>query len=119
MTIQVQSLAEWEAAGQPGMLSVVIPARNEEGQIAATVRTLVATLTRAGIVHEVLVVNDNSCDRTEDILQHLSGELPSVRYVNNQPPNGFGFAVRRGLADFRGDAVAIAMADASDSPDDL
>ena len=39
-----------------------------------------------------------------------------MRCVNNPPPNGFGFAVRRGLAEFRGEAVAIVMADGSDDP---
>jgi dolichol-phosphate mannosyltransferase len=33
-----------------------------------------------------------------------------VRYISNPPPSGFGFAVRRGLAEFRGEAVAIVMA---------
>jgi dolichol-phosphate mannosyltransferase len=54
-----------------------------------------------------------------EILEELSRELPSLRYVNNSPPNGFGFAVRAGLSAFRGDAVAIVMADGSDSPADL
>jgi hypothetical protein len=36
MPIEVRSLAEWEAAGIPGMLSIVIPAHNEEGHIAET-----------------------------------------------------------------------------------
>ena len=44
MTFQVRTLAEWEAAGIPGMLSVVIPAHNEEGHLEATVEGLVATL---------------------------------------------------------------------------
>jgi dolichol-phosphate mannosyltransferase len=38
---------------------------------------------------------------------------------SSDPPNGFGFAVRRILADFRGDAVAIFIADGSDPPADL
>src|SRR5205085_8211569 len=65
------------------------------------------------------VVNDNSSDRTERILATLSAADSGVRYVNNLPPNGFGFAVRRGLAEFRGDAVAIVMADGSDDPADV
>jgi dolichol-phosphate mannosyltransferase len=65
------------------------------------------------------VVNDNSSDGTESILAKLSAADPCVRHVNNSPPSGFGFAVRRGLAEFRGDAVAIVMADGSDSPADL
>lgn len=100
-------------------LSVVIPAHNEEGCIESTVRALVTALTAEGISHEILVVNDNSRDSTESILQSLSAEFPSVRYVNNRPPHGFGFAVRAGLENFDGDAVAVYMADASDRPEDL
>lgn len=119
MPIEVRSLAEWEAAGIEGMLSVVIPAHNEEGQIVETVQKLASALRGAGINYEILVINDNSTDATERCLARLMMEDPGVRYINNPPPNGFGFAVRHGLAEFRGDAVAIVMADASDSPDDL
>jgi dolichol-phosphate mannosyltransferase len=119
MPIEVRTLAEWEAAGVPGVLSVVIPAHNEEGHIADTVKHLVDALRGAAIDYEILVVNDNSSDTTESILASLSAADPSVRYVNNSAPNGFGLAVRRGLAEFRGDAVAIVMADGSDDPADL
>jgi dolichol-phosphate mannosyltransferase len=119
MPIEVRSLAEWETDGIPGMLSVVIPAHNEEGRIASTVHAFHRALTEAGIHHEILVVNDNSRDRTEDVLKELAREIKELRYINNAPPNGFGFAVRVGLAAFRGEAVAIVMADGSDSPDDL
>jgi dolichol-phosphate mannosyltransferase len=119
VSLEVQSLAEWEAAGVPGMLSIVIPAHNEEGHIAETVRAIYSALTAAEITHEILVINDNSSDRTEEILKQLQIEIPSLRYINNAPPNGFGFAVRCGLAEFRGDVVAIMMADLSDSPADL
>jgi dolichol-phosphate mannosyltransferase len=71
------------------------------------------------IPHEILVVNDNSRDATENILKNLGNELPELRYVNNSPPNGFGFAVRCGLENFSGDCVAVFMADASDDPKDL
>jgi dolichol-phosphate mannosyltransferase len=119
MPIEVRSLAEWEAAGLPGVLSVVIPAHNEEGQIAETVQGLASALREAGIDYEVLVINDNSTDGTERILASLCRADSGVRYVNNLPPNGFGFAVRRGLAEFRGEAVAIVMADGSDDPADV
>jgi dolichol-phosphate mannosyltransferase len=100
-------------------LSVVIPAHNEEGCIAETVTALTQALGTAAISHEILVVNDNSSDRTEDILRALASEHRSVRYVNNKPPHGFGFAVRCGLDNFTGGAVALYMADASDRPEDL
>jgi dolichol-phosphate mannosyltransferase len=119
MPLEVRSLAEWEADCVRGMLSVVIPAHNEEARIAATIRDVYAALFQAGILHEILVVNDNSRDRTEEVLNELAGEIPSLRYLNNPPPNGFGYAVRAGLSAFRGEAVAIVMADGSDSPADL
>lgn len=100
-------------------LSIVIPAHNEEGCIESTVRALSEKLTTEGIAYEILVVNDNSSDSTEAILQRLSTELVGVRYLNNLPPHGFGFAVRAGLNNFTGDAVAVYMADASDRPEDL
>ena len=100
-------------------ISVVIPAHNEEGCLYGTVRSIVDTLEREGIRYEVIIVNDNSRDNTLTVCQQLVQTFKTVRYVNNQPPNGFGFAVRRGLDEFEGDAVAIMMADASDDPQDL
>ena len=44
---------------------------------------------------------------------------PKIRCINNYYPNGFGFAVRCGLENFRGDAVAIVMADNSDAPENI
>jgi dolichol-phosphate mannosyltransferase len=100
-------------------LSIVMPAYNEEGSIESTVNTIIDVLTREQLPYEILVVNDNSRDRTEMILQELSKHNPDVRYINNYYPNGFGFAVRCGLENFEGDAVAIVMADGSDLPEDI
>lgn len=100
-------------------LSVVIPAHNEEGSMAGTLTVLTTELDQEKIDYEVLVVNDNSRDGTEEILKLAAQRNPRVRYINNRPPNGFGFAVRAGLENFSGDAVAIFMADASDDPKDL
>ncbi len=100
-------------------LSVVIPAHNEEGSIAATVRAVAARLDQEGIAKEIIVIDDGSSDRTGEIGAQLEAEDPDVRCIRNDGPNGFGFAIRRGLKLFSGDAVAIVMADLSDSPDDL
>ena len=100
--------------------SIVIPAHNEEGCIAETCRTVAARLKEAGIPRfELVVVNDGSTDRTPEILSSLEREIPEVRRVDNNGPHGFGYAVRTGLAHYRGDAVAIVMGDLSDSPDDI
>jgi dolichol-phosphate mannosyltransferase len=104
----------------PGLkLSVVIPAHNEEASIEETVDGLVKALDEANIAYEILVVDDSSTDRTRAVVQHMAAENPRIRYHQSPYPRGFGLAVRAGLDEFRGDAVAVVMADASDDPRDL
>lgn len=100
-------------------LSVVIPAYNEEGSIEETVRAISGKLREEQIAHEIVVVNDNSKDRTLDLLEQLQQEIGELTYYTNEGPNGFGYAVRYGLERFDGDCVAIMMADLSDDPEDL
>jgi dolichol-phosphate mannosyltransferase len=100
-------------------LSVVIPARNEEDAIAATVEAVTRRLAEEDIDYEIIVVDDASTDPTGDVVARIADEDSRVRCVRSPYRNGFGFAVRAGLEQFTGDAVAIMMADLSDSPDDL
>jgi dolichol-phosphate mannosyltransferase len=101
------------------LLSVVIPARDEEGSVGTTVEHLHATLQARGIPHEILVVNDGSRDGTWPLLQGLQKRIPELRPLDNEGPNGFGRAIVCGLNHMRGDGVVIMMADESDSPDDV
>ncbi|MEZ5353988.1 MAG: glycosyltransferase family 2 protein [Bryobacteraceae bacterium] len=100
-------------------LSVVIPARNEEGSVASTLLDVSATLRREAISFELIVVNDASTDETAARVEDLSESYPEIRLVHNAGRNGFGMAIRRGIEETRGEAVAIMMADCSDSPEDL
>ena len=100
-------------------LSSVIPAHNEEGSMAETIHAIELALNEIKIDHETLVVNEYSIANTESILQDLSNQYSSLRYVNNTGSGGFGYAVRCGLKHFTEQCVAIVMADLSDSPYDL
>lgn len=100
-------------------LSVVIPAHDEEESVPETVAAFIEALETARVDHEVLVVDDGSEDGTWEALGKLQDIYPTLRRLYNKPPNGFGLAVRQGLEHFNGDAVAIVMADGSDSPQDL
>lgn len=100
-------------------LSVVIPARNEEGCLENTLRKLHEKLSLEKIDHEILVINDGSSDGTEALLQKLVEEIRPLRYANNLGKNGYGLAVRFGLEKSTGEAVAVFMADSSDTPEDL
>jgi dolichol-phosphate mannosyltransferase len=100
-------------------LSVVIPAHNEAGCIADTVRSIVGVLERESVDYEVLVVDDASTDRTAEIIAELGAQNPRIRYRLSHNPPGYGFTVRAGLDAFEGEVVAIVMADGSDEPEDL
>jgi dolichol-phosphate mannosyltransferase len=100
-------------------LSIVIPAYNEEESIPETLLAIHKAFSEVKIDHEILVVNDNSKDGTLEVLASLTEKIPTLKYVTNNGPNGFGYAIRYGLERFEGDCVAIMMADLSDSPYDL
>jgi dolichol-phosphate mannosyltransferase len=101
------------------VLSIVIPAYNEEDSISETLESLYNTLKKYAIPHEIVVVNDNSKDNTIHVLHALQESIPTLKAYTNSGPNGFGYAVRYGLERFSGDCVAVMMADLSDSPEDL
>jgi dolichol-phosphate mannosyltransferase len=100
------------------LYSVVIPARDEEASLPATVRRIHQTFLRENVPHEIVVVDDGSRDATWAVLQDLQREVPTLAPLQNPGPNGFGRAVIHGLNHIQGDACVIMMADASDSPDD-
>ena len=101
------------------LLSVLIPARNEEGCIARTVEHLHLELELNRIPHEIIVIDDGSTDRTWEVLQQLAPRDPALRPIKNTGSHGFGRAIVRGIDAARGDAVVIMMADESDDCRDV
>jgi dolichol-phosphate mannosyltransferase len=101
------------------LLSAVIPARNEEGCIASTVRNLHRELCAHDVPHEIVVVDDGSSDDTWKILQQLKLRVPNLAPTQNTGPHGFGRAIIWGLNRANGDAVVIMMADESDDVRDV
>ncbi len=101
------------------LLSVIIPARDEEGCIASTVEHLDVELRLHGVPHEIVVVDDGSTDRTWAVLGELRDRLSTLKPVQNKGENGFGRAVIFGLQQMTGDAAVIMMADESDDCRDV
>jgi cellulose synthase/poly-beta-1,6-N-acetylglucosamine synthase-like glycosyltransferase len=69
-------------------VSIIIPARNEEGQISACIDSLLSQTYPADLV-EIIVVNDHSTDRTADIVRSFSGKRVQLMdlkdYINAEP----------------------------------
>lgn len=101
------------------LLSIIIPARDEEGCIASTIEHLHLELRINGIPHEIVVVDDGSKDKTWEILQCLQQRLPELSPLQNLGEHGFGRAIVYGIDQCRGDAVVIMMADESDDCRDV
>ena len=101
------------------LLSVIIPARNEDGCICSTVEHLHVELRIHRVPHEIIVIDDGSTDNTWDLLMALRSSIPELVAVKNNGPNGFGRAVIKGLDSMKGDAVVIMMADESDDCRDV
>jgi len=101
------------------LLSVIIPARDEEGCIASTVEHLHLELSLQNVPHEIVVVDDGSSDRTWEILSGLRERIPQLAPTQNTGLHGFGRAIVWGLSQSTGDAVVIMMADESDDCRDV
>jgi dolichol-phosphate mannosyltransferase len=77
-------------------ISFVIPCHNEEMNINPLVEKLF--LMYREYVHEIIIVNDNSTDRTAEVAREISKREPRVKLVDRKPPNGVGRALRDGYA---------------------
>lgn len=76
--------------------SFVVPCRNEEMNIERVVDGIVRYYDR--YVHEIIIVNDNSTDRTADVTRAIMRREPRVKLVDRTPPNGVGRALADGYA---------------------
>jgi len=101
------------------LLSVIIPARNEEGCILSTVQHLHLELQLHGVPHEIVVVDDGSTDQTWELLTTLKKNVTELLPIKNDGLHGFGRAVTCGLDHMKGDCVVIMMADESDDCRDV
>jgi dolichol-phosphate mannosyltransferase len=101
------------------LLSIVIPARDEEGCISSTVEHLYVELRIHGVPHEILVIDDGSTDSTWEKLLNLRERVPTLNPLRNDRAPGFGRAIECGFDHMKGDAVVIMMADESDDCRDV
>lgn len=101
------------------LLSVIIPAYNEEACIGSAVEHLNAELLIHHIPCEIIVVDDGSSDRTWEILISLREKITALVPIRSRGLHGYGRAVIRGLDHMKGDAVVIMMGDESDDCRDV
>jgi glycosyltransferase involved in cell wall biosynthesis len=92
-------------------LSIVIPAHNEEENVAQAVRDVSTVAQQLGRAYEIIVVNDGSRDRTGDIVRELAKTTPHLRLVEHFPNRGYGGALKAGFAAATQDLIAFVPSD--------
>ena len=92
-----------------GKISFVIPCHNEEMNVAPLIKGIIGFYGK--YVLEILIVDDNSTDRTAEVTEKLSEIYECIRLVKRFPPNGVGRALREGLKEAKGEFVLIMDSD--------
>jgi dolichol-phosphate mannosyltransferase len=99
-------------------LSVVVPVRNEEDNIAPLIAEICATLD--GVVdYEIIYVNDGSTDATPQRLAEIRKTRPQLRIIRHEKSCGQSTAVRSGVKAAKGDWIATLDGDGQNDPADI
>ena len=98
-------------------ISIIIPVKNEEDIILKTLEKIDESWI-VHEVHEILIINDNSTDKTIELFKNKKFQKLKVISIDN-PKTGLGSAIKCGIDNSSNEFVNIYMADMSDSLDDL
>lgn len=102
-------------------LSIIIPAYNEEKTIAHILDQVLAVELIGQLFKEIVVVNDCSRDRTEEMIQTYITDHPEapIRYFKHEYNQGKGAALHTGIRQAKGDAIIVQDADLEYDPQEF
>ena len=102
-------------ANTQALISIVLPAYNEEALLDEHVRDVVAHMRTLEQRYrwEILIVNDGSADRTGEIADRLSDEYAEIRAMHHPKNFGLGQVLKFGFANARGDYIVVLDIDLS------
>lgn len=92
-------------------ISVIMPALNEENNVAKAVEDAVDSFVRTEVSGEIVIINDGSTDRTKDVAERLIKRHPFIRLINHSQPKGIGASFWEGVKESRGEVVTMLPGD--------
>ncbi|WP_461081247.1 glycosyltransferase family 2 protein [Spirosoma flavus] len=101
---------------ESGMISLIVPAFNEEENLPVLVHRLMAVMQQYKS-YEILIIDDGSSDQTRHVLRQLSKAYPVVRFLSFSRNFGHQMALRAGYDNARGEAVICLDADLQHPPE--
>jgi len=101
------------------MISIVIPAYNEESRIKGSLTEVFTFMSDSGMGYEIIVVDDGSSDGTSRIVERMAADSPKMRLVRYEKNRGKGHALRTGVLVAKGDFVLVMDADLSTPMEEL
>ena len=100
-------------------ISIFMPAFNEEGNIATTIIDARDSAKAVANEYEIIVVDDGSRDRTDEVVMELAKHDPNIRLVKHEKNKGYGAAVKTGLKACRKDWIFFTDSDGQFHYDEL
>lgn len=103
------------------LISVVVPVKNEEGNVAPLIGEIAAALDAGfaenpAATYEMIFVDDGSTDTTGTILANLRGAYPNLRQLRHTHSGGQSAAIRSGVLAARGTFIATLDGDGQNNP---
>lgn len=99
-------------------VSVIIPMHNEEKNAPLILETLINNMKSWDNEYELIAVDDNSIDKTPDILSELANKCKSISVIAKRDnKRGMGAALLEGMKNVKGDVIVWVMGDLSDDLD--
>jgi dolichyl-phosphate beta-glucosyltransferase len=99
------------------MISIVVPAYNENKRINEFLTELVSFAKRGN--YEIIIVDDGSSDNTIEIVKKITKNFKRTKIISYKPNKGKGYAVKKGLMSAQGDYIIFIDADGSISPSEI
>lgn len=101
------------------MISVLIPAYNEEKRISKTLDLLINFFDASGEDYEIVVAVDGCRDRTREVVEDYAKKHDAVKMAYQEGRSGKGGALYRAFRNSTGDRIVFADADSASGPEEV